>query len=210
MLNRSQLARRSYPSQFYIILAGLLLSTTGTSMIWPFLTIYVSEKLALPLTQVTSLLALNGLIALFASFIAGPITDRFGRKGIMVIGLAGSGATYFLFSQASTLLAFALLLSLRGFFQPLYRVGTNAMVSDLVGPEQRPDAFALMRMSDNLGIAIGPAIGEGFAGRSAVAWIARNQRHLADLPRLMLVGQAVAESTGIYSLVIALVLIFVV
>jgi MFS family permease len=166
MFKQLQLARHTYPSQFYIILAGLLLSTTGTSMIWPFLTIYVSEKLDLPLTQVTSLLALNGAVALFASFIAGPITDRFGRKGILVAGLAGSGITYFFLSQASTLLAFALLLALRGFFQPLYRVGTNAMVSDLVQPEKRPDAFALMRMCDNVGIAIGPAIG-GFIAVSS-------------------------------------------
>jgi MFS family permease len=166
MFNRLRLARHAYPTQFYIILAGLLLSTTGTSMIWPFLTIYVSETLGLPLTEVTSLLALNGAVALFASFIAGPISDRFGRKGIMVVGLAGSGVSYFLLSQASTLPAFAILLTLRGFFQPLYRVGTNAMVSDLVEPQKRPDAFALMRMSFNVGIAIGPAIG-GFIAVSS-------------------------------------------
>ena len=166
MHKRLQLARQAYPSQFYIILAGLLLSTTGTSMIWPFLTIYVSEKLDLPLTEVAGLLALNGVVALAASFFAGPITDRFGRKGILVVGLAGSGLTYFFLGQATTLLAFALLLALRGLFQPLYRVGTNAMVSDLVEPEKRADAFALMRMSDNVGIAIGPAIG-GFIAVSS-------------------------------------------
>ena len=57
--------------------------------------------------------------------------------------------------------------------------------------------------------AIGPGIGEGFTARSAVAWIARNEKATGDLTRMMLVGQAVAESTGIYSLVIALLLIFV-
>ena len=57
--------------------------------------------------------------------------------------------------------------------------------------------------------AIGPGIGEGFTARSAVGWIARNQEATGDLTRMMLVGQAVAESTGIYSLVIALLLIFV-
>lgn len=71
--------------------------------------------------------------------------------------------------------------------------------------------MALLAAGICMGIgAIGPAIGEGFAGQGAVAWIARNQKHIADLTRSMLVGQAVAESTGIYSLVIALVLIFVV
>jgi len=71
--------------------------------------------------------------------------------------------------------------------------------------------MALLAAGICMGIgAIGPAIGEGFAGQGAVAWIARNQEYIGDLTRSMLVGQAVAESTGIYSLVIALVLIFVV
>ena len=58
--------------------------------------------------------------------------------------------------------------------------------------------------------AIGPGVGEGFTARSAVSWIARNEAATSELTRVMLVGQAVAESTGIYSLVIALVLIFVI
>jgi len=71
--------------------------------------------------------------------------------------------------------------------------------------------MALLAAGICMGIgAIGPAVGEGFAGQGAVAWIARNEKYIADLTRSMLVGQAVAESTGIYSLVIALVLIFVV
>lgn len=72
-------------------------------------------------------------------------------------------------------------------------------------------AMALLGAGLCMGIgAIGPGIGEGFTARSAVDWIARNERATGDLTRVMLVGQAVAESTGIYSLVVALVLIFVV
>lgn len=58
--------------------------------------------------------------------------------------------------------------------------------------------------------AIGPGIGEGLTARNAVAWIARNKAATASLTRTMLVGQAVAESTGIYALVVSLVLIFVI
>lgn len=72
-------------------------------------------------------------------------------------------------------------------------------------------AMALLGAGVCMGIgAIGPGIGEGFTAQSAVRWIARNDNATADLTRVMLVGQAVAESTGIYSLVTALVLIFVV
>ncbi|RUA02110.1 MAG: ATP synthase F0 subunit C, partial [Deltaproteobacteria bacterium] len=72
-------------------------------------------------------------------------------------------------------------------------------------------AAALLSAGICMGIgAIGPGIGEGFTARSAVDGIARNMNATAELTRIMLVGQAVAESTGIYSLVIALILIFVV
>jgi len=58
--------------------------------------------------------------------------------------------------------------------------------------------------------AIGPGIGVAMAARSAVAWIPRSPTLTNELIRTMLIGAAVAESTGIYALVVALVLIFVV
>ena len=58
--------------------------------------------------------------------------------------------------------------------------------------------------------ALGPGLGEGFAAGKACEGIARTPEQAPLLTRTMLVGQAVSESTGIYSLVIALLLIFVV
>ncbi len=58
--------------------------------------------------------------------------------------------------------------------------------------------------------AIGPGSGIGYTGSLAVKWIARNEKAVTDITRTMLIGQAVVESTAIYSLVIALVLLFVV
>lgn len=57
--------------------------------------------------------------------------------------------------------------------------------------------------------AIGPAIGEGYAAGQACAGVARTPENAPLLTRTMLVGQAVTESTGIYSLVIALLMLFV-
>lgn len=58
--------------------------------------------------------------------------------------------------------------------------------------------------------AIGPGVGEGFAAGKACEAIGRNPQEAGLLTRTMLVGQAVSESTGIYSLVIALLLLFVI
>jgi F-type H+-transporting ATPase subunit c len=72
-------------------------------------------------------------------------------------------------------------------------------------------AMALLSAGICMGIGgIGPGVGEGFAAQGAVKWIARNSGHIGEITRSMLVGMAVAESTGIYAMVIALVLIFVV
>ncbi|HHI87682.1 MAG TPA: ATP synthase F0 subunit C [Candidatus Cloacimonetes bacterium] len=58
--------------------------------------------------------------------------------------------------------------------------------------------------------ALGPGLGEGFTAGKACEGIARSPENAGLITRTMLVGQAVSESTGIYSLVISLLLIFAV
>lgn len=56
---------------------------------------------------------------------------------------------------------------------------------------------------------IGPGIGEGITAAYAVRWISRKPQEAGLLLRTMLVGMAVAESTGIYALIVSLLLIVV-
>lgn len=71
-------------------------------------------------------------------------------------------------------------------------------------------AAALLAAGLAMGIgAIGPALGEGFAAGKACEGVAKRPEEAALLTRTMLIGQAVSESTGIYSLVIALLLILI-
>jgi F-type H+-transporting ATPase subunit c len=70
-------------------------------------------------------------------------------------------------------------------------------------------AFIGAGISMGLG-AIGPGVGEGMVAAKACEAIGKNPKEAGLLTRTMLVGQAVSESTGIYSLVIALLLLFVV
>ena len=57
--------------------------------------------------------------------------------------------------------------------------------------------------------AIGPAIGEGNAVGKALAGMARQPEATGTLRTNMILGCAITESTGIYSLVVALLLLFV-
>ncbi len=157
---------RKYPRQFWLMFFGMLISTTGTSMVWPFMMIYVTEHLNLSLTVAASLMSLNAGVGLVASFIAGPIVDRVGRKGVLVFSLFGNGLVYLLYTQANSLPFVALLMCLAGAFNPIYKVGSDAMMADLIPPEDRADAYALLRMSNNIGIAVGPMIGGFIASAS--------------------------------------------
>jgi len=55
---------------------------------------------------------------------------------------------------------------------------------------------------------IGPGIGQGFAAGKGAEAVGRQPEAQSDIVRTMLLGAAVAESTGIYGLVIALILLF--
>jgi MFS family permease len=138
---------------------GALLSSSGGSMIWPFLTIYIRARLGVPLTVAGGLLALNAGLGLVATFIGGGLADRFGRKGLMVASLLLNGAAYLFMAQATSVGSFALLLALSGLANPLFRVGSDAMVADLIPNEERASAYSVLRISQNVGVAVGPAVG---------------------------------------------------
>ena len=55
---------------------------------------------------------------------------------------------------------------------------------------------------------LGPGIGEGYAAGQACSAIGRQPEAQGDITRTMILGIAMAESTGIYALVIALILLF--
>ena len=75
------------------------------------------------------------------------------------------------------------------------------------------DSFVKGLACIGAGIAIttgwSQGVGQGYAAGKAVEAAGRQPEHLGKLRTLMLIGQAVSETTGIYALVIAILLIFV-
>lgn len=56
---------------------------------------------------------------------------------------------------------------------------------------------------------IGPGVGQGIAAGHAAAAVGRNPGAKSDITTTMLLGQAVAETTGLYGLLVAMLLLFV-
>lgn len=72
-------------------------------------------------------------------------------------------------------------------------------------------AAALLGAGFAMGVgALGPGVGAGLAGGEASQGIGRNPIRGPMLTQVMLIGQAVSQTTAVYSLVVALILIFVV
>jgi MFS family permease len=155
-----------YPRQYWLMIVGIVLSTAGGSMIWPFLLIYASGKLNLPLSAAATLISINAGTGLAASFLAGWVADRFGRKLVMNFSLTVNGLAYFFLMNASTYPQFALLMVIIGLSNPLYQVGADAMLADMIPSEHRTDAYAINRIANNAAFALGPAVGGFLAARS--------------------------------------------
>jgi MFS family permease len=166
LIQRIRALYKEYPPQYWLMITGIVLATAGGSMIWPFLLIYASGKLALPLSTVATLISINAGTGLIASLIAGTLADKAGRKLVMNLSLTVNGIAYFLLMRAETYPQFVGLMIMVGLSNPLYQVGADAMLADMIPSEKRTDAYAINRIANNAAFALGPAIGGFLATRS--------------------------------------------
>lgn len=165
-IHRLKVLYNEYPRQYWLMITGIVLATAGGSMIWPFLLIYASGKLALPLSTVATLISINAGTGMLSSLIAGTLADKVGRKVVMNFSLTMTGFAYFLLMRAETYPQFVGLMIMVGLSNPLYQVGADAMLADMIPSEKRTDAYAINRIANNAAFALGPAIGGFLATRS--------------------------------------------
>jgi MFS family permease len=166
MFNKLKFLYKEYPPQYWLMITGVVISTAGGSMIWPFLLIYASGKLNMPLSTVATLISINAGTGLLSSFIAGTLADKIGRKIVMNFSLTVNGLAYFLLMRAETYPQFVGLMIMIGLSNPLYQVGADAMLADMIPSEKRTDAYAINRIANNAAFALGPAMGGFLATRS--------------------------------------------
>jgi MFS family permease len=135
----------------------------GLSLVMSFLGIYVVDTRGYPAWVYGAIALVANLGQSISSAWAGALSDRVGRRPLIVTSLVVRAAviavlgTQILFEAPLWSLAVTMLVStlLRGCFEPV----AYALVADVVAPEQRIAAFGLQRMGTNLGWALGPALG---------------------------------------------------
>jgi MFS family permease len=149
---------RQLPREIWILFAATLVNRCGT-MVLPFLVLYLTRELKISASHAALALTVYGIAALLTMPVSGWLTDRFGSLFVMRGSLLLSGFMLFLFPLAHH---FAAILGITFAFAILnesVRPPSLALVSELVKPQQRKQAFALSRLAVNLGMSVGPAIG---------------------------------------------------
>jgi len=99
-----------------------------------------------------------GVVQLFCGPILGQLSDRFGRRPVMLISIFGLGADFLFMAFAPTLGWLLVGRILNGMTASSFSTA-NAYVADITAPENRAHRFAVMASAVSVGLVLGPVVG---------------------------------------------------
>jgi MFS transporter, DHA1 family, tetracycline resistance protein len=134
----------------------------GVGLIMPVLPALIGELGAASLEQSAliggALLLVYALMLFVWAPIIGGLSDRFGRRPILLLTLAAMGADYLLMAWAPTLFWLFIGRAISGIMGATW-AAANSTIADLFPPEQRGAKFGLLGGAGAAGFVLGPAIG---------------------------------------------------
>ncbi|MFN8427558.1 MAG: MFS transporter [Anaerolineales bacterium] len=101
MLNSLKKTYNDFPPLFWVIVFTLFIDSIGSSLLFPFFSLYITEKFGVGMTQAGVLLGMSSLFGLVGSIVGGALTDKFGRRTLILFGLVFSALSSLLFGFAS-------------------------------------------------------------------------------------------------------------
>ena len=153
------------PRPFWFLWAGMFVTRAG-SFVLPFLALYLTEALHLPLHRAGLAMALYGAGGALAGALGGYLADHIGRRATLVIALGFGGLCMIALGLAHGLAVILPGIFLVALVTEMYRPAMHAAVADLVTPADRVRAFGLVYWVINVGFAIGLTLGGLVASRS--------------------------------------------
>lgn len=150
------------PGSAIFVLMTIFIDAIGFGLIMPVLPQLLMRVGDIGLSDAIGIGAWMGLAMAVAAFISAPIlgnlSDRFGRRPILLISLAGLAFDYLLLAVANTLPLVFFGRVLSGAFGGSYSTAMAA-ISDITPPDERAKTFGLVSAAFGVGFVLGPAIG---------------------------------------------------
>ena len=158
-------ALAAYPRPFWMLVVGTFVNRTGL-VVLPFLALYLTGQRGFSVAQATLAVSLYGAGSFAGGFAGGWLSDRVGRRPVLLASLAGAAVPVALLPAAPTYAAVASCAFAFGLLAEMYRPAVSAAVADMLPDERQPQAYAIVYWAINLGAAVGPALGGLIAARS--------------------------------------------
>lgn len=149
---------RGLRKEIYIIFISRTINAMG-AFIFPFMTLILREKIGLSESETGVWIAISGLMYAPASLIGGKLSDKFGRKKLLItfetLGVLGYGLAIFV--EPNMVMVYLLMVS--SFLFGVAGPSHDAITADLTSTEQREGAYSLNYLGFNLGFAIAQIFG---------------------------------------------------
>jgi MFS family permease len=159
-------------SGLYILMATAFVDMLGFAMVFPLLPFYATRLGASP--QVIGILISSFSIAQLASApLWGRLSDRLGRRPVLLIGLASAGVAFIVFGLAQSVWVLLLSRTVQGLGGGTTGV-VQAYIGDSTDMRQRARALGWISAATSAGVMVGPALGSLAAhfGRAAPGFVA--------------------------------------
>lgn len=151
---------RTLPNEIHVILIGTLLTRSAFFMIWPFLAIFLHQDYGLGATVIGTLLAMAMLGGALSSIYTGWLSDRFGRRRLLLAGALLSALSFLLFIRADSVFWFGLAVTGVSVGCSLLESTCKVLIGDCVEDlRSRELALYTNYFLVNVGASIGPLVG---------------------------------------------------
>jgi DHA1 family tetracycline resistance protein-like MFS transporter len=143
------------------IMLAVLIDMAAIGVIVPVLPTLVASFATNPADQAFwygVVAAAFGLSNFVAAPVLGALSDRFGRRPVMLVGFMGLGVSFFGTAMTTSLLGLIIARTLGGAMQANVAIA-NAYVADISAPEERAKRFGLLGAMMGVGFIVGPVVG---------------------------------------------------
>lgn len=148
---------RGLRREIYILFFGRMVTNLG-SMVWPVMTLILSQKINLSAAEISYFFLASSVLMLPASLIGGKLADNFNKKWLIVFCDTVSIACDLVCAVIPIGIFTVVLFVIAGIFQSIEYPAYDALFADLSTTKDRERAFSLEYLGANLGLVLSPTI----------------------------------------------------